>query len=155
EMISQQADGQESGDDPRRAKMSSEKVLQHRMSYAKDRRIVLVHGTQRTRMMLACAIDHTLEGDFPHDSSSSHTDDFGQAVFKISAQPGRTIRLTKYMAYHTSETATPDEVASRAEWTLDRAVHQGFGALLAEQEAYMDQFWRRSDVHVSNVKTQR
>jgi alpha,alpha-trehalose phosphorylase len=58
------------------------------------------------------------------------------------------------MVYHTSKTATPDAVCRRAEWTLDRAVGQGFTGLLAEQERYVDDFWQRSDVRVSNIRAE-
>src|SRR5437867_3175166 len=45
---------------------------------------------------------------------------------------------SKYMVYHTSKTATANEVGRRAEWTLDRVMRQGFSQLLREQEQYMD-----------------
>src|SRR5262249_30570509 len=66
-----------------------------------------------------------------------------------------TIHLTKYMVYHTSKTDDADEVRRQADWTLDRVTSQGFAELLAEQEQYMDQFWRRSSVEVRNVKAER
>ena len=58
EMLSQQPGVKKSEADPRQAKIFSGKVLQHCASYAQDRRIVLAHGTERTQMILACAIDH-------------------------------------------------------------------------------------------------
>ena len=73
-------------------------------------------------------------------------------IFTVEAAPGCPIHLTKYMAYHTSKTATPHEISRRAEWTLDRVASHGFARLLAEQEQYMDQFWQRSDVRVSQIK---
>jgi alpha,alpha-trehalose phosphorylase len=141
-------------DDPRQAKIFSGKVLHHRASYAQERRIVLAHGTERTRMILACAMDHDFDGDCPHAYKTSQTEDFGQVVFTIAAQPQRPIHLTKYMAYHTSKTATPDAICRRAEWTLDRVVGQGFTRLLAEQEQYLDQFWQRSDLRVRNIRAE-
>jgi alpha,alpha-trehalose phosphorylase len=155
EMQSPQSGDRERPDDPRQTKIFKGKVLQHRADFARDRRIVLVHGTEQTRMVLACGIDHTIESDRPHHYRAEHTEDFGQVAFTFDAQPGSTIRLTKYMVYHTSKTATANEVGRRAEWTLDRVMRQGFSQLLCEQEQYMDGFWRRSDVQVSNVRTER
>ena len=106
-------------------------------------------------MILACAIDHRLDSQCQHAYRTSHTEDFGQVVFTIAAQPHVLIHLNKYMVYHTSKTASPDEVCRRAEWTLDRVVGQGFTQLLAEQEQYMDDFWQRSDVRVSNIQAER
>src|SRR5262249_50663069 len=123
--------------------------------FAHDRRIVLVHGTEHSRMVLACGIDHDIEIDRPHHCRTEHTEDFGQVVFTVDAQPGSTIRLTKYMVYHTSKTAAADEVGRRAEWTLDRIMGQGFSQLLREQEQYLDAFWRRSDLQISNVRIEK
>src|SRR5213594_4456959 len=155
EMQSPQSGDRERPDDPRQTKIFKGKVLQHRADFARDRRIVLVHGTEQTRMVLACGIDHDIEIDRPHHYTTEHTEDFGQVAFTFDAEPGSTIRLTKYMVYHTSKTAAADEVGRRAEWTLDRIMRQGFSQLLREQEQYLDAFWRRSDVQVSNVKTER
>src|SRR5262249_34759829 len=68
---------------------------------------------------------------------------------------GCPIQLTKYMVYHTSHTASAEELCGRAEWTLDRVMNQGFQQLLASQEQYLDDFWRRSDVQVTDVREDR
>jgi alpha,alpha-trehalose phosphorylase len=155
EMVTPQPGVKTGQDDPRQAKIFSGKVLHHRASYARERRIVLAHGTERTHMILACATDHDFDSDCPHAYKTSQTEDFGQVVFTIAAQPQRPIHLTKYMAYHTSKTATPDAICRRAEWTLDRVVGQGFSKLLSEQEKYMEDFWQRSDIRISNIRAER
>ena len=147
------AGGNES--DPRLARAFSSRVLHPRASYAKDRRIVLCHATERSRFTLTCATDHALETSCPHSYKAVHTADFGQVAFTIDARPGSPIHLTKYMVYHTSPTASAEELCGRAEWTLDRVVSQGFQPLLAAQEQYMDDFWRRSDVRIKNVREDR
>src|SRR5205085_6002775 len=85
----------------------------------------------------------------PHAHKVAYTEDFGQVAFTIDARPGCPIDLTKYMVYHTSQTASAEELCGRAEWTMDRVMTQGFEQLLASQEQYMDDFWRRSDVRVN------
>jgi alpha,alpha-trehalose phosphorylase len=141
--------------DPRLAKSFSGRVLHPRASYFKERRIVLCHGTEHSQLNLACATDHTLETSCPHSYKVAHAADFGQVAFTLEAQPHCPIQLTKYMVYHTSPTASPAELCGRAEWTLDRVVSQGFGQLLAAQEQYMDDFWRRSDVQIKNIREDR
>ena len=140
--------------DPRQAKFSGKSLLP-RASHANDRRIILVHGTEHSQMILACAVDHDFESSCRCYYKTSHSENAGQVVFTIAAEPKRPIRLTKYMAYHTSKTATAEEMGHRAEWTLDRVAHQGFEELLAQQEQYLDQFWQRSDVQVSSIKVER
>src|SRR5215469_15712684 len=142
-------------DDPRLAKAFSGRVLHPRANYCKGRRIVLCHATEKSRLTVTCAIDHDLETSCPHTENVVHADDFGQVVFTIEALPGHPIQLTKYIVYHTSKTAPAEELSGRAEWTLDRVTAQGFQQLLTSQEQYMDDFWRRSDVRIRDVREDR
>src|SRR5262249_8412029 len=115
-----------------------------------------IHSTERSQMILACAIDHVIQSESPHRSETDHGENSGQVVFTLEAQPESPVRLTKYMVYYTSSKMTDvDEIGRRAEWTMNRVVSQGFATLLGEQEEYMDQFWRKSDVQVSRVKETR
>ena len=97
----------------------------------------------------------SLETSCPHAYKVAHTEDFGQVAFTIEARPDCPIHLTKYMVYHTSQTASAEELCGRAEWTMDRVMNQGFQQLLASQEQYMDDFWRRSDVRVRDIREER
>jgi alpha,alpha-trehalose phosphorylase len=155
EMVANEPSARANGDDPRQASVFAGRVLHHRASYAKDRRIVLCHATEKSRMTLTCATDQALETACPHAYKAVHTEDFGQVAFTIEARPGCPIHLTKYMVYHTSQTASSEELCGRAEWTLDRVMNQGFQQLLAAQEQYMDDFWRRSDVRVRDIREDR
>ena len=121
------------------------------MGYAKDRRIVLCHATEKSSLRLTCAIDHVIETSCDHAHKVFQGEDFGQVAFTVEAQPNCPIQLTKYMVYHTSQTASPEELCGRADWTLDRVVTQGFPKLLASQEQYMEDFWSRSDVRVRDI----
>jgi alpha,alpha-trehalose phosphorylase len=116
---------------------------------------VLCHATDKSRLTLTCATDHTLETSCPHAYKAVHTEDFGQVAFTIEARPGCPIHLTKYLVYQTSQTASPAELCGRAEWTMDRVMSQGFQPLLSAQEQYMDEFWRRSDVQVRDIREDR
>ena len=142
-------------DDPRQARAFAGRVLHQRSSYSKDRRIVLCHATEQSRLTLTCAIDHALATSCPHADKVVHTGDFGQVAFTIEARIGCPIHLTKFMVYHTSDAASAEELCGRAEWTMDRVTGQGFEPLLAAQEQYMDDFWRRSDVRVRDIRKDR
>jgi alpha,alpha-trehalose phosphorylase len=143
------------GDDPRQTRAFSGRVLYPRASYSKDRRIVLCHTTQKSRLTLACATECALETSCSYAYKTVHTEDFGQVAFTVEARRGCPIQLIKYMVYHTSQTATPEELCGRAEWTLDRVTAQGFGKLLASQEQYISDFWRRSDVQIRDIREDR
>ena len=142
-------------DDPRLAKAVSGRILHQRANYSKDRRIVLCHATENSLLKLACTTESVLESTCPYSSNTVHTADSGQVAFTIDARPGSPIHLTKYMVYHTSDTASVKELCGRAEWTMDRVVTQGFQQLLVSQEHYMEDFWRRSDVQIKDISEDR
>ena len=116
---------------------------------------MLCHATENSRLTLACATESTLESPFPHGCKTVHGPDFGQVAFTIEARSGQPVCLSKYMVYHTSQTATAEELCGRAEWTLDRVTAQGFDPLLSAQARYLDDFWRRSDVRIKDVREER
>jgi alpha,alpha-trehalose phosphorylase len=155
EMVANEPIARTNGDDPRQARVFAGPVLHHRASYAKDRRIVLCHATEKSRITLTCATDHVLETTCMYAHKTVHSEDFGQVAFTIQARPSCPIHLTKYMVYHTSQTASSEELCGRAEWTMDRVVSEGFPQLLAAQEQYMNDFWRRSDVRVRDIRKDR
>jgi alpha,alpha-trehalose phosphorylase len=140
--------GGEDSDDPRKAKGFQHRVLNPRLNYAMDRRVVLCHETQNSKLTLVCGIEHEMKTECPQSYKSQFSDYSGQTVFSIDAQQGKPIELTKYMAYITSGTASPQEVCNRAERTLDRAKEYGFQKVLDGQKQYMDDFWQRSDIQI-------
>jgi alpha,alpha-trehalose phosphorylase len=155
EMSANQPSTYTNANDPRQTRIFARPVLSHRSNYARDRRVVLCHATEKSGLTLACATDHSLETSCPHAYKVACTEDFGQVAFTIEARPGCPIDLTKCMVYHTSQTASVEELCGRAEWTLDRVMNQGFPPLLASQEQYLDDFWRRSDVRIKDVREDR
>jgi alpha,alpha-trehalose phosphorylase len=155
EMVTNEQSSRIGGDDPRQTKAFSGRVLHERASYSRERRIVLCHATEKSRLSVACATDHALETLCSHTYKAVHADDFGQVAFTIEARPDCPIQLTKYMVYHSSKTASAEELCGRAEWTMDRVTAQGFQQLCAAQEQYLDDFWRRSDVRIRDIRENR
>jgi alpha,alpha-trehalose phosphorylase len=145
EMVTEQS-SQVTGGDPRRTRGFEHGVLLPEGNSSSDRRIGLSCVTNNSKMALACGIDHTVETTCPYSYQNKCSGDAGQVVFSIDAQEGKPFQLKKYMAYHTSRSATTGELSQRAERTLDRALGHGFDELLAGQREYLDDFWRRSDV---------
>jgi len=155
EMVTNEPSTRANSDDPRLAKAFSDRVLHPRASYAKDRRVALCHATNQSRLTVACAMDNVLETTCPNAHRVAYTEDFGQVAFTIEAQPNSPIQLTKFIVYHTSPTASAEELCGRAEWTLDRVTPRGFQQLLSTQEQYMHDFWRRSDVQIKDTREDR
>jgi alpha,alpha-trehalose phosphorylase len=155
EMVANGTSVRDEGGDPRLARALSRRVLHPRADYSRERRIVLSHATEKSRLTLTCATENVLESSCSHSCKVMHTPEFGQAAFTIEAQPGRQIQFTKYIVYHTSQTESAEELCGRAEWTLDRVVGHGFEQLLAAQQQYMDDFWNRSDIRVADLREDR
>lgn len=142
-------------EDPRLGKGFQGRVLLPQIHYRKKQRLVLGHATGASKMTLACGTDHVLETDNPSSSEARAEDNLGKVVFSIEAQPGKPIRLIKYMAYHTSEHIPADELCASVERTLDRAVANGFQDLLDGQQEFLEDFWRRSDVQIEGHTDQK
>lgn len=138
-------------EDPRLARSFKDNPLISELTEALGQRVVLGFITRSSRMRLACGMDHVLQTECAHTISSSCPSDCGQVVYSIDAEPGKTIRIIKYLTYHTSsaEAASMNELAARARRTLDRAVLQGYDRIVEDQQNYMDVFWDRSDIEIS------
>ena len=74
------------------AKVFNEKVLNHRLSYAKGQRIVLCHATNKSGIVLTCAIDHALDTSLRVKWKTNYTSDAGQVVASIDAEAGNRSR---------------------------------------------------------------
>jgi alpha,alpha-trehalose phosphorylase len=141
--------GEGQTDDPRLARAQSGQVLVAREAEGAERRVLLSYVTRNSGMGLACGIDHTLHTECASSFKASWNDSGAEVVFHVDAEPGKPIALTKYITYHTSRTGKTDELCERAGRTLDRVMRHGFDRLLADQRAYLDDFWARSDVRIS------
>lgn len=146
--VNSNSTNQAGGGDPRLARGFQDNVLQPMAHFQSDNRITLVHKTRTSMLSLACGIDHSMESECNPGIETSSSEDEGQVVFSIDGEPGKPIRLVKYICYHTSGTAPPKELRDRVDRTLDRAVNHGFDKLLSEQKEYMDRFWYLSDVQL-------
>jgi alpha,alpha-trehalose phosphorylase len=139
----------ESGEDPRLARGVSDQVLALQRMAGSERRVLLSYLTKSSGMGLACGMDHTFEGECAFSVRSNPGENPARVVFHIDAEPGKPVTLTKYITYHTSRTDKTDELCDRAARSLDRVVGHGFGQLLVDQRAYLDDFWKRSDIQIS------
>jgi alpha,alpha-trehalose phosphorylase len=136
------------GFDPRKAQRFSERVLQPQTSWGDDRRIVLSYRCTNSGMTVAVAAEDHLETDNEWDVRTQVDEDLAKHVFRVRAEPGKPIRLTKTVAYHTSRGVPSRELADRCRRTLDRTAADGVAARFADQRAWLDDFWARSDVEI-------
>ena len=134
--------------DPRIKQFGCE-VLDPQVSRAADRRIVHGYVTRSSGMTLSCAVDHVLRTDCDYTTKAQSDGRDGQIDFLIDGTVNASIRLVKYVTYHSSRRPQADELCDRADRLLNRAVRRGFSDLLDSQRQFLTDFWRRSDVVVT------
>jgi alpha,alpha-trehalose phosphorylase len=134
--------------DPRLARAFKDDVLEPEGVDVRGNRVVLNFITRSSRLRVACGMDHVIEAACPHRVRSGCPDHCGQVVVSADAEPGKAVRVVKFLTYHTARNESADELKARAHRTLDRAVLHGFGRVLEDQKKYMDDFWDRSDIRI-------
>jgi len=136
--------------DPRRAGLLNRRVLIPQSQHGDDEnpRVALTYRCAESGMTLACAVDHSIETSNDFSRRVHVEDDMAKVAFRVDAQPGQTISITKTVAYHTSRGVPPRELMDRCNRTLDRAAEQGAEEQFNDQRAWLDGFWERSDVEV-------
>ncbi len=137
--------------DPRLHHFFKRRVLLPQMHSCRERRLLLAHKTERSERNLVCGIDHLVETDGPVSLQGECSEQEGKVVFSCHAKAGVSVRVTKFMAYHTSATSGFSDLMGSVDDSLDRALAGGFQALLEEQQRHLDDFWRRSDVSIEEA----
>ena len=135
------------GKDPRKARKFTERVLEPRLQRDGDN-IVLGYRCNNSKMTLACGYHHVVETECPTEVETAVADDLAKSVFTIQAQANETVRITKFVSYHSSTGVPTQELADRCERTLVRARREGAASLFAQQADWLGEFWRRSDVEI-------
>ena len=93
-------------------------------------------------------MDHVLSAESDLTADAKCNDDFAAVVFKGVVKRGKSIRIHKFLSYHYSDNAAPHEIKAQTGWTLDRAIEQSFGRILAQQRSDVSAFWSRADVQI-------
>jgi alpha,alpha-trehalose phosphorylase len=109
---------------------------------------MLVHRTKRSGLRLAAAMFHEVTGSEHMHTSSESSPDVVRSLYTDTIEPGQKLRLVKYVAYGWSETRTLPALRDQVAAALFAAKNAGWDGLLAEQRAYLDDFWARADVEV-------
>lgn len=134
--------------DPRKAESFTERVLQPRVKRHGEGRYMLAYQTTNSGMTIAVAAQHSIETENPWSESGSIGDDLAKHIYKVHASQGVPIRVTKAVSYHTARKVPARELVDRADRTLDRAAELGVAEIFAQQRAWLDDYWTRSDVEV-------
>ena len=135
--------------DPRVAAVL-ESPLRNEDQGAAGNRAVLVHSTKRSGIRVAAAMDHVIkgaEGAPVAVESESHADVCRVSV-TTNLQAGQRLRIVKFVTYGWSVARSVPALRDQVAAALLAAHQTGWEGLLAEQRAYLDDFWARADVEV-------
>ncbi|MGI6879523.1 glycoside hydrolase family 65 protein [Microbacterium sp. gxy059] len=143
------AAAQEPAFDPRKAESIAERVLVPQEHWQAGERSVLSYRTASSGMSIAVVADHIVETDNPFESRRIIEPDIAKNVFRVDAQAGVPVTVTKLVAYHTSRSVPASELVDRGRRTVDRAARAGVDEIMGRQRAWLDEFWDRSDVRIA------
>lgn len=134
--------------DPRKASALTDRVLVPQSHWAGDRRMVLSYRCANSRMTLAVGVDHTIETDNTFEELTHAEPDLAKKIYRIRAQQGVPIRVTKVAAYHSSRGVPTRELVDRCRRSLDRVREDGIDDCFDAQRRALERYWENSDVVV-------
>ena len=144
--------------DPRRSRAFSHRVLRPRLHTHRDDQVTLGFQCANSGMSIACAVRHHIEAQLDPLVAVEVGPHEGRVEISTPMCEGESLRLVKYLAYHTSRYSPPhdghvvvddvDELATRCTRSLDRVVHDGFVGLVDDQQRWLQRFWAASDVEI-------
>lgn len=153
------------GFDPRKGEQFAERVLLPRyQNNAEPERATLGYQVNHSGMTVAVTMDHSLSVTATNavdtgvvvdgykqsgvEVTSAIDDDAASVTYHLNGQQGMSLRLEKFVAYHSSRHVAPKELAFRCARTINRAKAVGFSTLVENQQLWLRDFWKRSDVQI-------
>ncbi|MFF3872764.1 glycoside hydrolase family 65 protein [Streptomyces sp. NPDC001978] len=133
--------------DPRTA-VALQSPLEAEENFAAGHRLRLVHRTRRSGLRVAVAADHVVDGPGRTTTRSESNADVARLTVTSVLEPGQRLRVEKLVAHGWSGTRSLPAMSDQVDAALAAAAHDGWQGLLAEQGAYLDDFWARADVEV-------
>ena len=133
--------------DPRDAALLRE-PLTSEYEHADDTAVGLIHRTKRSGLRIGAAMDHVVSGPEEVRPQSRLLPDAGLVTVAATLEPGQRLRVIKFVAYGWSGQRSLPAVRDQVLAALTAAKQAGWEGLLAEQRAYLDDFWSRADVEL-------
>jgi alpha,alpha-trehalose phosphorylase len=112
-------------------------------------RAFLVHRTKASGLRMAAAMDHIVSGPDGLETATESYPDLARLRVIADVAPGEPLRIIKFLAYGWSAERSVPAVRDQVGAALAGARHIGWDGLLAQQRAYLDEFWDGSDVEIT------
>ena len=140
----------DSGRDPRAAAALESPLVSEEFVADNDGqcRAILVHSTRVSGLRIAAGMLHEIEGPARMAIHSEAYPDVGRALIAAEVPLGEKLHITKYIGYGWSSVRSRPAVHDQVAAALALAKLTGWDQLLAEQRAFLDDFWAGADVEV-------
>ncbi len=133
--------------DPRVA-AALERPLQAVETLIDGNRSSLIHRTRLSKLWMAVAADHRVEGDTDPSAHTFCEQDWSRTTVGTRLEPGQRVTLTKFVAYGWSSKRSVAALRDQVDAALSAVVHTGWDGLVTEQREYLDEYWDGADVQV-------
>ncbi len=109
---------------------------------------LLIHKTRVSGLIIGAAMDHHVEGPSEMVVESESSPDVARVSVTTRLKPGGRLRIVKFIAYGWSSLRSRPAIHDQVMAALSAARLTGWDGLLAEQRAYLDEFWSNADVEL-------
>jgi alpha,alpha-trehalose phosphorylase len=133
--------------DPRAAAALASPLVSEQFDW-RGLRAILVHQTRSSGLRMAAAMDHLIEGPEGTETTSEAFEDLARVQVTADLAPGKPLRIVKLVTYGWSGERSAPALRDQVGAAAAGAIHLGWDGLLAQQRAYLDEFWERSDVEL-------
>jgi alpha,alpha-trehalose phosphorylase len=133
-------------DDPRLG-AALDHPLEQEFQAMHEHAVVVMHCTKRSRLRVGAAMDHLIDAPDPRIETFVF-DDGGLVATAAVVAPGQRLSLIKFVAYGWSGVRSLPGVRDQVWAALTAARQTGWDGLLADQRAFLDDFWDRADVEI-------
>ncbi|MBF8186236.1 glycoside hydrolase family 65 protein [Nonomuraea sp. K274] len=136
------------GDDPRAAAVLESPLVLEENVPAKDGVAIMVHSTRASRLRVAAAMCHEIDGPEGTRVEAEGLGDVSRVTVATRLKPGQRLRLVKFFSYGWSAQRSRPAMHDQVVAALAAARLVGWEGLCAEQREFLDEFWAGADVVV-------
>ena len=138
------------GSDPRVAAALEAPLVseEHQTLDGPKSRVVLVHSTRVSGLRVAAGMSHQITGPERMAISTESYPDLGRSTIAAEVPAGSQLQVIKYIGYGWSSQRSRPALVDQVVGALAAAHLNGWDGLIAEQRAYLDEFWDGADVEV-------
>jgi alpha,alpha-trehalose phosphorylase len=133
--------------DPRTAAVL-ESPLQSEDFSDRDARVVLLHSTRRSKLLMAAAMDHVVDGPEGTLLAAESEEDVGRVTIATDLAVGERLTMVKFLSYGWSSQRSLPAIRDQVIAAVAKARYAGWDKLLEGQRAYLDDFWECADVEL-------